>query len=386
MDACTNPDILRVIWFFMMILDIIKIIIPIGLIVLGIVDFSKAMITSDENTQKKSGKLFTKRLIYAVLVFTVPWLIKVFMITLGNLLGEEDEVNFTDCLENANGEYLQKLENCSGTIFKIRYYEDNGIDLIESVAACTGEEMERKKYYKFGYIFKGWKHRYGSDAATNFVDDDKPLVINEAILTAVTAVHGGFNMVPVLEKITAENCPSTTFDINYYEEDGVTLVDTQKVCAEEAIKFKTRNRLGYNFKGWAFRDDERKNVFFEDKYSVFNLKSMYDNYINEFGGFNLVPVFERITMENCTNNILEIHYYEEDGTTFIGTQEVCIDEFIKFKSLSKEGYTFKGWAFRDDENKNVIFEDKYNEGYNLKSIYNTLVDNYGGFYLVAVWE
>ena len=111
MDACNNPDILRVIWFFMMLIDIIKIIIPIALIVLGMIEFSKAAISSDENAQKKSGQLFVKRLIYAVLIFVLPWLIEVFIVTLGNLkVLKKEETNFTDCLENANKEKIEQLE------------------------------------------------------------------------------------------------------------------------------------------------------------------------------------------------------------------------------------------------------------------------------------
>lgn len=106
-DACTNPDILRVIYFAMLILDIVKIVVPIGLIIMGIIDFSKSVITSDEGAQKKNVSLFVKRIIYAVLVFTVPWIVKVLMINLGNLT---EEVNFTDCLENANEDKIKELE------------------------------------------------------------------------------------------------------------------------------------------------------------------------------------------------------------------------------------------------------------------------------------
>ena len=105
MDACTNPDILKVIYFFQLILDIIKIIIPIGLIVMGMIDFSKSVITSDENAQKKNTSLFVKRLIYGVLVFIVPWIVETLMIWLGNIT---EEVNFTDCLENT--EYIEHYE------------------------------------------------------------------------------------------------------------------------------------------------------------------------------------------------------------------------------------------------------------------------------------
>lgn len=106
MDACTNPDILKVIYFFQLIIDIIKIIIPIGLIIMGMIDFSKSVITNDENAQKKSTNLFIKRVIYGVLIFIVPWIVETLMIWLGNIT---EEVNFTDCLENTK--YIEHYEN-----------------------------------------------------------------------------------------------------------------------------------------------------------------------------------------------------------------------------------------------------------------------------------
>ena len=142
MDACTNPDILRVIWFFLMLIDIVKIIIPIALIVLGIIEFSKAAISSDENAQKKSGQLFIKRLIYAILIFTLPWLIEVLIVTLGNLeVLKKDETNFTDCLENATGEKIEELESngCGGKRYVINYYKEDGITLYKTDIACNGE-------------------------------------------------------------------------------------------------------------------------------------------------------------------------------------------------------------------------------------------------------
>lgn len=111
MDACTNPDILRVVYFILLIIDVIKIIIPIALIVYGLIDFSKSVITSDEKIQKKSGKLFFKRFLYAILVFTVPWIVEVLMVTLGDLTDKDNMGNFTDCLENANSECIEALEN-----------------------------------------------------------------------------------------------------------------------------------------------------------------------------------------------------------------------------------------------------------------------------------
>lgn len=107
-DACTNPDILRVIYFGRLIVDIVKIVIPIGLIIMGMIDFSKSIVTSDDGVQKKNMKLLVKRIVFAVLVFAVPWIVEVLMINLGNLT---EGVNFTDCLENATGDCIDQLEN-----------------------------------------------------------------------------------------------------------------------------------------------------------------------------------------------------------------------------------------------------------------------------------
>ena len=107
-DACTNPDILRVIYFGRLIVDIVKIVIPIGLIIMGMIDFSKSIVTSDDGVQKKNMKLLVKRIVFAVLVFAVPWIVEVLMINLGNLT---EDVNFTDCLENATGDCIDQLEN-----------------------------------------------------------------------------------------------------------------------------------------------------------------------------------------------------------------------------------------------------------------------------------
>ena len=107
-DACTNPDILRVIYFGKLIVDIVKIVIPIGLIIMGMIDFSKSVVSSDEGAQKKNITLLGKRIIFAILVFAVPWIVETLMVSLGNLT---EGVNFTDCLENANSDCIEQLEN-----------------------------------------------------------------------------------------------------------------------------------------------------------------------------------------------------------------------------------------------------------------------------------
>lgn len=106
--TCENPDFVRVIYFIKLLIGILEIIVPIGLIIMGIVDFSKSVATNDETIQKKNIMLFFKRIIYAILVFAVPWVVKVIIVSLGDLT---KEVNFTDCLENATSEKIDELQS-----------------------------------------------------------------------------------------------------------------------------------------------------------------------------------------------------------------------------------------------------------------------------------
>ncbi len=58
-------------------LNIIRILIPIVLIALGMLDFSKAVLAQDENKMKESQKKFIRRLLIAVAIFFVPTLLNI---------------------------------------------------------------------------------------------------------------------------------------------------------------------------------------------------------------------------------------------------------------------------------------------------------------------
>ena len=77
-----------------------------------------------------------------------------------DLLDDEEHVNFTDCLENAKGEMIEKFETNScddGELFVINYYLEDGVTLYKSVPACTGVVVKFDNISKDGYRFKGWQ-------------------------------------------------------------------------------------------------------------------------------------------------------------------------------------------------------------------------------------
>ena len=107
MKICTDPSVLKVIYFLKIIVIIIKIAVPIILVVLAMIDLFKAVIASDDKEKQKAVKLLIKRVIYSLLIFFVPTIVNTLMITIGNI-GESE--NFTDCLENATIENINKYQ------------------------------------------------------------------------------------------------------------------------------------------------------------------------------------------------------------------------------------------------------------------------------------
>ena len=102
MDACTNPEILKVILYVTMILKVVFIIVPIGLILMISVDLFKNVIATKEENMKKNVSVAVKRIILCVCLFFVPTIVSLMNTLLGNL-----SVPYTDCLENANMEYIE---------------------------------------------------------------------------------------------------------------------------------------------------------------------------------------------------------------------------------------------------------------------------------------
>ena len=92
LSNCGPSGLLKVLYFFKLIIDIVFVIIPIALIILITIDLAKAVISGDSDKQAKSFKLSMKRIIYAVIVFCVPYMVSIFNIVLGDL-----GVNYSVC-------------------------------------------------------------------------------------------------------------------------------------------------------------------------------------------------------------------------------------------------------------------------------------------------
>lgn len=80
--GCTDNDS-SVAWLLQKILDYIKILGPTIAVVLGSIDFVKAIITSDQDNMKKTEMRFVKRIIAAVILFFIPMLVEILLNIVG---------------------------------------------------------------------------------------------------------------------------------------------------------------------------------------------------------------------------------------------------------------------------------------------------------------
>ncbi len=93
-DACGG--LLDVVVIIVKVYNILKILIPIGLILFGLIDLGRAVIAGKEDEMKKAQGTLLRRVIYAVAVFLVMTFVSFAM----GLVGAE---GWRDCWTAANG-------------------------------------------------------------------------------------------------------------------------------------------------------------------------------------------------------------------------------------------------------------------------------------------
>lgn len=108
MEACTNPDVLKVIFFIKQLLDIVFFIVPIGLIVMLGIDFFKNVSAAKEEDMKKNLSIAIKRLIYCVCIFFIPTVVNLLTKIISDSL-EDTSINYAECLVNANSDKINQL-------------------------------------------------------------------------------------------------------------------------------------------------------------------------------------------------------------------------------------------------------------------------------------
>lgn len=74
-NICVNEDILQVFKIIGYVLNTVKILVPLILIVVGMIDFGKAVISSDEKALSKATSSLVKRFISGIIIFFIPTIV-----------------------------------------------------------------------------------------------------------------------------------------------------------------------------------------------------------------------------------------------------------------------------------------------------------------------
>lgn len=80
------------------VIRIIQIAVPFALVIWGSLDFFKALIAGDEKEMKMKRKPFIGRLVAAIIILILPWLVKLIA---KQVAGSDDTNNFWKCYDKA---------------------------------------------------------------------------------------------------------------------------------------------------------------------------------------------------------------------------------------------------------------------------------------------
>ncbi len=110
MSICSNILFLRILYLVQVSLQVIRFVIPIGLIIKISIDMYKNMIIKDESKRKENANIAIRRIVASVIVFLVPTMVNLVMSLIENTTGQT--YDYKGCLsdiENIN--YYIELSN-----------------------------------------------------------------------------------------------------------------------------------------------------------------------------------------------------------------------------------------------------------------------------------
>lgn len=128
-EVCETSDILKIIYFINEIIKIAFIIVPIGLIIMIMVDFTKNVISKEEE-MKKNLNMVIKRIIMCVAVFLVPTIVNVMIdiVDSVNINNFDDDIGLVTkikmCKDNANLKTIEFWEKVEEDTKKLKKQEE----------------------------------------------------------------------------------------------------------------------------------------------------------------------------------------------------------------------------------------------------------------------
>lgn len=76
-DVCIDGSLLNIMSLVRLIIKVLQIAVPVGLIIMGTIDMAKSVIAGDEKKIKEAQKPFVKRIVAAIIVFLIPYIVNI---------------------------------------------------------------------------------------------------------------------------------------------------------------------------------------------------------------------------------------------------------------------------------------------------------------------
>lgn len=144
MGVCLEPAFLRILYICKIILNILRFIVPIGLIFRVVWDIYKQIL---DPSDKEGMKHIKNRVIAAVIVFLVPAIISLIVSFINKVTNANVNSGLGQCLEFSNSEYIKVLEDKNSE--KLQEYidqeKDENISLDEKKVKAVRRIVEENK-------------------------------------------------------------------------------------------------------------------------------------------------------------------------------------------------------------------------------------------------
>ena len=114
--TCIDGSLLNIMRLVRLVIKVLQIAVPVGLILMGTIDMAKSVIAGDEKKIKEAQKPFVKRIVAAIIVFLIPYIVNIAINLVvsdasdwrncWNTAGKDDynKINYNNDLKDANGE------------------------------------------------------------------------------------------------------------------------------------------------------------------------------------------------------------------------------------------------------------------------------------------
>lgn len=112
--ACIDGSLLNIMRLVRLVIKVLQIAVPVGLILMGTIDMAKSVIAGDEKKIKEAQKPFVKRIVAAIIVFLIPYIVNIAINLVvsdasdwrncWNTAGKDDynKINYNNDLKDAN--------------------------------------------------------------------------------------------------------------------------------------------------------------------------------------------------------------------------------------------------------------------------------------------